>query len=897
MTLPAGSRLGPYEVLAPLGAGGMGEVYKALDTRLDRTVAVKVLPQHLSSSAEVRQRFEREAKTISQLSHPHICALYDVGNQDGVEYLVMEYLEGETLAERLLKGPLPTEQTLRYGIEIADALDKAHRQGIVHRDLKPGNVMLTKSGVKLLDFGLAKAVRPVSSASALTSLPTEGPALTAEGTILGTFQYMAPEQLEGRESDARTDIFAFGVLLYEMATGQKAFSGRSRASLIGAILKDEPPPISTVQPMTPPALDRVVRTCLAKDPENRWQTARDVVLELKWISEGRSQAEIGAPAVTAWRSRERVAWILAALFGIGLAVTLPLSILRRPRGAGEGRTLKLSILPPEKGAFQPGMTAISPDGMRLAFAAATAEGKSLLWIRPLDALEARPLPGTDGAYLPFWSPDSRFLAFYAEGKLKKIEASGGPPQSLCDAQSGRGGTWNREGVIVFTPTPAERLFRVSAAGGPAIPVTTLDPSRQENSHRWPVFLPDGRHFLYFARSRQKENRAIYVGSIDSKETRPLMSGNSNVLFAPSLTEASEGYLLFEREGFLMARRFDAAGLRLEGDPLPIAGRVRGSDPLTAANFTVSQTGVLAYGKGTQIGYRQLAWLDRSGKPLSSIGPAGIYLDVSLSPDEKRAALDTINIEVGGREVWLMDLARGVMSRLTPGETADWSPVWSADGSRIAFGANQTSIAWDLYQKSSSGAGREELLFKSDSPKVAEDWSLDGRFLLYTVGGARSKREIWVLALSGDRKTIPILQTAFDEFLPNFSPDGRWIVYVSNESGRPEVYVQTFPISSAKWRVSTDGGSQPRWRRDGKEIFYFAPDGALMAVPVMPGSTFEAGAPRKLFETGMGFSALAGERHRFCVAADGERFLLLRQVEEQNAQPLTVVFNWMADLKK
>ena len=636
MTLAAGSRLGPYEVLSPLGAGGMGEVYKARDTRLERTVAIKVLPSHLSSSPEVRQRFEREAKTISQLSHPHICALYDVGNQDGVEYLVMEYLEGETLAERLVKGPLPTEQTLRYGIEMADALDKAHRQGIVHRDLKPGNVMLTRSGVKLLDFGLAKAVHPASSVSAMTSIPTEGPALTAEGTILGTFQYMAPEQLEGREADARSDIFAFGAVLYEMATGQKAFSGRSRASLIGAILKDEPPPISAVQPMTPPALDRVVKTCLAKDPEDRWQTARDLALELKWITEGGSQAGIAAPA-PAQRSRERVAWILAALLGIALAVTLPLSILRRPRGASEGRNLKMSILPPEKAAFQPGMIAISPDGSRLTFAAASAEGKNLLWIRPLDALEAKPLAGTDGSYLPFWSPDSRLIAFFAEGKLKKIEASGGPPQSLCDVRSGRGGTWSREGVIVFAPTPSGGLFRVSAAGGPVTPVTTLDSSRQENSHRWPVFLPDGRHFIYFARSRQKENRAIYVGSVDSKETRPLMSGNSNVLFAPSSAGASEGYLLFEREGFLMARRFDAAALRLEGDPLTVAERVRGSDPLTAGNFTVSQTGVLAYGKGTQIGYRQLVWLDRSGKQLGSIGAPGIYLDVNLSPDESRTA--------------------------------------------------------------------------------------------------------------------------------------------------------------------------------------------------------------------------------------------------------------------
>jgi serine/threonine protein kinase len=519
MTLAAGSRLGPYEILSAIGAGGMGEVYKARDTRLERTVAVKVLPEHLTANEDLRQRFEREAKTISQISHPHICALYDVGREGDRDYLVMEYLEGETLAARLDKGALPAEQLLRYGIEIADALDKAHRLGIVHRDLKPGNVMLTKSGVKLLDFGLAKAVQPAASVSALTSMPTETPALTAEGTILGTFQYMAPEQLEARDTDARTDIFAFGAVVYEMATGQKAFSGRSRASLIGAILKDEPPPISAVQPMTPPALDRVVKTCLAKDPEDRWQTARDVVLELGWIAEG-SQAGTTPPAVAARRSRERVAWILSALLAIALALTLVLPYLGRARTSSEGRAVRLSVLPPEKGRFMPGTIALSPDGTRLAFVAADADGRSLLWIRSLDALEARALPGTERAYAPFWSPDGRFLAFFAEGKLKRVEASGGPPQILSNLTGtlsagtvGRGGTWNREGVILFAPNPGGPLVRIADTGGAPAPVTKLDVSRQENSHRWPVFLPDGRRFLYFARSRLKENHAIFVGSL------------------------------------------------------------------------------------------------------------------------------------------------------------------------------------------------------------------------------------------------------------------------------------------------------------------------------------------------------------------------------------------------
>ena len=893
MPLVAGNRLGPYEVIAPLGAGGMGEVYKARDTRLERIVAIKVLPQHLSASPEVRQRFEREAKTISQLSHPHICALYDVGHQNGIEYLVMEFLEGGTLSDRLAKGALPLEQTLRFGIEIADALDKAHRQGIVHRDLKPGNVMLTKSGVKLLDFGLAKAIAPGASQGSLTALPTQSN-LTAEGAILGTFQYMAPEQLEGKQADARTDIFAFGAVLYEMATGRKAFAGKSPASLISSIMTSEPTPISALQPMTPPALDRVVKICCAKDPEDRWQNAHDVAAELKWIAEGGSQAGLPAPVVAKRRSRERLAWALASLLGLFLLATFPLALRQLGRGRAPGRALKFSILPPQGVTFQPGMMALSPDGGRLAFAATGADGKSLLWIRPLESVESRPLSGTDGGFFPFWSPDGRFLAFFAEGKLKKIEASGGPPQTLCDARVGRGGTWNREGIIVFAPFPTGNLYRVSSAGGQATPVTTLDESRQENSHRWPAFLPDGRHFLFFARSKQRENRAICVGSLDSRRVVRLMSGNSNALYTPP------GYLLFERDGWLVARRLDPRRLELEGDPLPIAEKVRGSDPLTAAAFTVSETGFLAYGTGAAADSRQLVWLDRSGKPLGSIGSPAIYIDVSLSPDQKRVALDLVDMDVGGREMWLIELNRGVTSRLSLGPRQETSPIWSPNGSRIAFASSERGFSLDssdLYQRPSSGAGDEELLFKSDALKVPSDWSLDGRLLLYETIGPRTKRDLWVLPLSGDRKPTPVLQMPFNESFGSFSPDGRWIVYVSDESGRPEVYVQAFPISTGKWQISKDGGSQPRWRRDGKEIFYLAPDSRLMAVAVTAGSTFEADSPKPLFEAGVAPTGVSNERHQYCVTSDGQRFLLTRPVERRTAQPITVVLNWTADLKK
>jgi eukaryotic-like serine/threonine-protein kinase len=549
MNLSKGTRLGPYEILDPLGAGGMGEVYRARDTRLDRIVAIKVLPAHLSSNTEARQRFEREAKTVSSLSHPHICALYDIGHQDGIDYLVMEYLEGKTLADQLAKGPLSLDQVLRHAMQIADALDKAHRVGIVHRDLKPGNIMLTKAGAKLLDLGLAKWRDQDGGAllSGQTAVPTAGRNLTAEGTILGTLQYMAPEQLEGREADPRTDIFAFGAVLYEMATGKKAFIGKSLASLIGAILRDESPPISSLQPMTPPALDRVVKTAMAKDPDERWQTAHDVLLELKWISEGSSQVTVAMPEAARRKSRERLAWIAASTFFLVSLVSLLLTIAHLRHEPADTRVIKLSLPPPEKASF--GSLSISPDGHWLAFTAAVG-GKEQLWVRPLDALTAQALPGTEGATFPFWSPDSRFIGFFAGGKLKKIETSGGLVQTVCDAGAGAGGTWNREGVIVFA-VQSFGLFQVSATRGDVTPVTTIDFAGQEGPHHSPSFLPDGRHFLYYIHSWRKETRGIYLGSLDQPMKQRLLGAESNAVYA------QPDFLIFAREGALLAQPFDA----------------------------------------------------------------------------------------------------------------------------------------------------------------------------------------------------------------------------------------------------------------------------------------------------------------------------------------------------
>ena len=692
MTLNAGDRLGPYQIQAPIGAGGMGEVYRAQDTRLERTVAVKVLNAQLSASPELRQRFEREAKTISKLSHSHICALYDVGREGDTEFLVMEFLEGETLTQRLARGPLPADQVLRYGMEMAEALDQAHRQGIVHRDLKPGNVMVGKAGVKLLDFGLAKAVAPVRPVSGATALPTVGGAadLTQDGTILGTFQYMAPEQLEGREADARTDIFALGAVLYEMATGRKAFSGRSQASLIGSILKDEPAAISTISPMVPPALDRVVRICLAKDPEDRWQSAHDIAAELKWIGEG-SQAGVAAPATvsTRRRSRERLAWAgfaVASLAAIGLAALL----LRR--APAPSRPIRFEIVPSESAPYQgigiavASLPALSPDGRLLAFAAENDHRTMQLWLRPLDSLEARPIPGTENADYPFWSPDSRSIGFFADKKLKRVDAAGSPVQVVCDAVEGRGGTWSRDGVILFAPSAASAIARVPAAGGAPSPALALDAAHGEDSQRWPFFLPDGRHFLYFSYlganpESHDQNGGVRAGSLDSKDTRPVAPNASN----PAFVEPDQ--LLFFRGGNLLAQPFDVKTLQTTGEAVPVAERVASDDAKKLGFFTASSGGVLAYSRATKFPSR-LLWLDRQGRQLGVVGEPGEFWDPRLSPDGRRLALtvsDGPGAETG--KLWVFDLVRGSKTRFAADSSFDdGPPVWSPDGNRIAYGS-------------------------------------------------------------------------------------------------------------------------------------------------------------------------------------------------------------------
>jgi Tol biopolymer transport system component/predicted Ser/Thr protein kinase len=898
MGLRIGTQLGPYEILSAIGAGGMGEVYRARDTRLNRTVAVKILPDHLSDRAELRERFDREARTVASLNHPHICTLHDIGHQDGTDYLVMEYLEGETLAERLKKGPLPIEQVLKYAIEISDALDKAHRKGVTHRDLKPGNIMITKSGTKLLDFGLAK-LKASPPGSPLSQLPTANDTITAQGTILGTLHYMAPEQLEGGEVDARTDIFAFGVVAYEMATGKKAFEGKTSASVMAKILEVDPPPMSSLQPMTPPAFDRVVKTCLAKDPDNRWQAASDLCRELKWIAD--ETAPRIAPVAAASGSKN---WLKTALWaGAAVAVCIVVGLvawyLKPAPARQDARAVRFFVSPPETWSFDdqggstvgPAALVVSPDGHQIAFAATSAERKTLLWVRSLDTLTAQSLPGTEGAGRPFWSPDSRFLGFFADGKLKKIDVSGGPPITLCDSGPGLGGTWGRDGVIVFAPGYAG-LQRVSASGG--VPTAASALGAGEGGHRRPFFLPDGRHFLYYAAgSGTPGGGPIYVSSLDSAERKLLINSDSvNVVY-------SQGHLLFLRETTLMAQPFDTRQLTMTGEAFPIAENIQGSSQIQTTNanppyafFSASENGVLAYQTGGGAPGSQLVWFDRIGKQIGVLGDSRAYTDLELSPDQKRASVSTSSR--AGIDIWLYDLARGLPTRFTFGPGAASRSIWSPDGSRIVFNEFRNGHL-DLFQKASSGAGTDEVLLQDNLSKTPMSWSPDGRFILYVSNGTTTGNDLLALPLSGDRKPIPFLQTRFNEFGGQFSPDGRWVAYTSDESGKFEVYVAPFPGPGGKGQISTAGGIYPRWRRDGTEIFYLTPDNTLMAAAVNgKGSSFQVGVVKRLFPT-----HIVGPRNEYDVSADGQKFLI-NSVPQQNgaaAAPITVVVNWTAGLKK
>lgn len=885
MAILSGTRLGPYEIVSSIGAGGMGEVYRARDTRLERTVAVKILPEHLAERANLRERFEREAKTIASLNHPHICTLYDIGHQDGTEYLVMEYLEGETLAQRLAKGPLPIQQTLQYAIEIADALDKAHRKGITHRDLKPGNIMLTKSGTKLLDFGLAKLAQEAAPVTPESQQPTMKDAITAEGTILGTLQYMAPEQIEGREVDARTDIFAFGVVVYEMATGKKAFEGKSQASLIAKILETDPPSISSLQPMSPPALDRLVKKCLSKEPEKRWQAASDVSDELKWIAEQlhSPQPAIAAPGPAPQTTRNKFFRAAAVVVLVAAAAVAAVFYLRR--APGEQRSFRFAVAPPEKHTLPvltgaPSFLSISPDGTKLAFVAIDSSGHAMLWLRDLDSQTAQPIQGTDDAYAPFWSPDSRFIAFSDNSSLKKVAVSGGPVQVIAATQALGGGTWNRDGVIVFAPaTLGGAMLQVPAAGGSPASVTELD-SQGQTAHTWPSFLPDGKHFLYLARTTDPNSGVIYVGSLDSKENKQLLKLTSSALYA------APGYLLFARAGTLLAQPFDADRLELKGDPVPIAQGVQFSALNGKAGVTVSDNGVLAYRVAPSAGQLRLVFVDRKGAEQPLTAPPHAYRNPRLSPDGQRIA---VTIDEGGSQEWLLDISRGTLSRLTFEGSYNGGTAWTPDGKRITFGSNRNGPR-NLFWQPADSSGTAERLMTADQIQVASSWSSDGQALLFEQTGPGTGYDVWTYRTS-DHKTQPLLQSRFNEIDPRFSPNGHWMAYASDESGRYEVYVQPYPGPGGKWQISTDGGTEPVWARDG-ELFYRNGE-KLMVVQTTASPTFSAGTPKMLFE---GRYAIYQSLPDYDVTPDAQRFLFLNTGDEAPAE-ISVVVNWTQDLKQ
>jgi len=895
MGLTSGTKLGPYEILSPLGAGGMGEVYRARDTRLDRTVAIKILPAHLSSNPEAKRRFEREARAISSLNHPNICTLHDVGHQDGVDYLVMEFLEGETLADRLVKGPLPPEQVLKYGIEICEGLEKAHRGGVTHRDLKPGNVMLTKTGAKLMDFGLAKAGSlPGAPASGLTLTSPASRQLTQEGMIVGTFQYMSPEQIEGKEADARSDIFALGAVLYEMATGKRAFEGKGTTSVIAAILERNPALISAVRPMFPPMLDSVVTTCLEKDPDERWQSVRDLRTNLKWITEGGAGTS-SAVKHDPWR--ERSAWLLALALLCGIAFFAA----GRYRSVSTGELVRFLVRPPEKAVFSgsPSITvsvpqfALSPDGRAMVFVASSSGADPEIWLRSIDQVTARSLPGTEGARFPFWSPDSRWVGFFAEGKLKKILVAGGPVQVLTDVADSFGGSWGADGTIIFSQLNTS-IFRVSSGGGVVTSVTNLDSIQK--AHRWPQFLADGRHFLFHVTGSDPEHRGVYVGSLDGGIQKFLLHTESSAVYA------WPGYLLYVDGDTLLGQTFDAAHLELRGEPFTVAEPVGRS---TGFNIgaSASGTGMLAYAAAI-LQRGRLTWFDRTGNALGSVGVEGDYTDFRLSPNGDTLAVTLVDPKAWKPDIWLIDLMRGGPSRftLTFGSTLNAASVWSPDGTRIVFRTNRNGQT-ELYAKSAAGGGNEEAVLTNetqhgagmDSPNlVCSDWSPDGRYIIGSVPQQSTGEDIWLIPLGGDKKPFKLLGPPSDQIHANFSPDGRYVAYSSNESGRFQVYVQTFPLSDRKWQVSTDGGYEPRWRGDGREIYYLSEERKLMAVSVGAGPTFDI--PKLLFQTRVP-EGVTSRRTHYVSSRDGQRFLVNTQNLDASPNPITVVLNWQAELKK
>ena len=863
----------------------MGEVYRARDTRLDRSVAIKILPAHLSADPARKLRFEREAKTVSALNHPNICSLFDVGSQNGTDFLVMECIEGESLADRLAKGPIPTEQVLKIGTEIADGLDKAHRSGVVHRDLKPGNIMLTKTGAKLLDFGLAKPTIAPAGAVTLTNVAANSP-VTEQGTIVGTYQYMSPEQVEGKELDGRSDVFSFGAVLYEMLTGQRAFEGKSQFSVASAILEKEPAPISSIKPLTPRSLDHIVRRCLAKDPDDRWQSARDLALELKSISSADPSAQSSRAALPLTRKKNRgelLAWSFAVLASI---TALAVFFFRRPDAAAPAFPAFSSIIPPAGTSFEiegdmGTQPALSPDGSSLVFGAGGE-----LWLRSLRTGSERTLPGAHGAMNPFWSPDSLSVGFFTDGKLKTLEVNTGVVRSLCNAPAARGGAWGSSGVILFTPGPRDVIHQVPVTGGASAPITKLD-TKLHSTHRWPFFLPDGQHFLYVASnhsSPQGEQNGIYIASLDGKLNRFLVASLAGAAYA-------QGNLLFVRESTLLAQPFDLNSLSLSGSPHPVVDSVVLDLGVWHSTFTASQlSNTLIFQTGVATAQSRLEWVDRSGKHLSFVGDQGVFLGPRLSKDGQHFLVTAGDPT---HDVWLFNSSGPQKTRLTFDGFIAGEPTWSPDGSRFTVTLGMPNSMFRIVTRSSSGAGESISLQELPSSDSATDWSPDGRYLLTeSVNLTSGDSEISVVPLDPREKPrlLPVAN-AGTQTSGQFSPDGRFIAFTMLANGTPQVFVVPFSVGNGMWQASTDGGHWPRWNRDGKQLYFISMRNEMMTVDMHEkGDSIEVGHPVRLFSFRPSVRIYRLGMIDYDVSPDGKRFLLV-VADDENNRPLTVLQNW------
>lgn len=868
----------------------MGEVWRAKDTRLDRAVAIKVLPAAFAENEQLRARFEREARAISQLNHPHVCTLFDVGEakleirtsggagasstmgdarSQSLHYLVMELLEGESLADRLRKGPLPLHEVLRAGSQIAQALAAAHREGITHRDIKPGNIVLTKSGAKLLDFGLAKGDREQQAPiDGLTDLRTEAKPLTQEGTILGTFQYMAPEQLEGAEADARTDIFALGAVLYEMATGTRAFDGKTKTSLIAAIVSSQPAPLSQIVPMTPPALDHVIRRCLEKNPDDRWQSAHDVATELRWISEAGSQAGIAAPVAARKRSRERLAWtlvgVLVAAAAAGIALVLPklrrasqpfVSDIAAPRGARFNAV----------GDYA-GPLVLSPDGTMAVFSVLGATGNHLM-LRSLITGETKALGGTNDALFPFWSPDSRKIGFFTLSKLMTVEISGGAPVPICDVANARGASWGTGDTIVFTRDTQSALFRVPAAGGTPVAVTKLDVA-QHTSHRWPSFLPDGKRFLYLAcdhRDPTGSVNAIFVGSVDGADSRMILRSVSNAVYA-------DGYLLFSRGQSLMAQKV-TSDLSPDGEPKAIAENAMYDPGIWRGAFSVSNDGRTSWHSGPPAVLSKLLWMDRHGTVIGTAGEANSYWDLSFSPDRRKLL---VGIGDPQRDTWIQDLERNNSRTKILVNGLTNAAVWAPDGSSIYF---DVTLNETITLISRQVSGSQKVLARRKTILSPRAVTPDGKSIILETDGLIER-----LPIDPPGEAVPMVRTGVAFPAPALSPNGKWLAYASSETGRVEIFVISMTNPDLKWQVSSNGGQWPRWRSDGKELYFVDTASHLMAASVMEsGGDLTFDVPAALFSASIREGSLS-----YDVTADGQKFLV--NVRDDHESPTVVILN-------